>query len=77
MYYYEVAPLSIIRAGSNTLTYCSPSKMSVGQFVGISVGKKTLIGLVVCATKKPQYETKTVSSYFEIPPLPGQLVETA
>ena len=77
MYYYEVAPLSIIRADSNTLTYCSPSKMSVGQFVGISVGKKTLIGLVVRSTKKPQYETKTVSSYFEIPPLPGQLVETA
>lgn len=75
MYYYEVAPIRIIRAGSDTFTYSSNEKLSVGQIVTIEVGKKELIGLVMSQTTKPNYATKPIAAILEPTPLPQSLIE--
>ncbi len=75
--YYEIAPLSIVRIDSNTFTYSSETPLVVGQFVNISVGKKSLTGIVIAATKAPTYPTKEVTATLDIPTLPSALVATA
>lgn len=77
MGYYEVAPLSIIRAESASFTYASEQPLAIGQFVTISIGKRQLTGLVITTVDKPRYETKLVSALLDIAPLPEQLVATA
>lgn len=74
MYYYEVAPNQIVRATSATYTYSSEQELTIGQLVGISIGKKTLVGVVMQAAKKPTYETKPISSIVEERPLPVPLI---
>lgn len=77
MKYYEVAPLSIVRATHDTFTYASETPCAVGAFVQIPVGKRTLTGLVVREVKKPTYDTKDISELLEVPDLPSPLVKTA
>ena len=77
MYYYEVAPFKIVRAGSNTLTYCSEAPLSIGQLVTIGVGKATQTGLIVTPAAKPAYDTKSIASILDIAPLPASLVAAA
>ncbi|MEP6710439.1 MAG: primosomal protein N', partial [Candidatus Saccharibacteria bacterium] len=77
MYYYEVAPNQIVRQGSMFFTYSSDYELSIGQIVTIPVGKKTMIGVVLRATKQPSYETKPIISLVEETPLPNPLVELA
>jgi primosomal protein N' (replication factor Y) (superfamily II helicase) len=74
MYYYEVAPNQIIRTSSASFTYTSDTKLTVGQIVTISVGKKTLIGIIICSVQKPSYETKPIVSIIEETPIPQPLV---
>jgi len=76
-YYYEVAPLRIIRAGSSTFTYASETRLLTGQLVTIEVGKKILVGLIMSEVKKPSYNTKLVASVIEQIPLPEPLVKLA
>lgn len=77
LYYYEVAPLRIVRAGSSTFTYASSARLNIGQIVTIEVGKKIVIGLIMATTTKPSYATKPVSSVIESTPLPTSLVQLA
>ncbi len=77
MYYYEVAPTQIIRAGSDTFTYASTNRVLVGAIVVIEVGKKKLVGLVMNEVKKPTYTTKLIVDTIESSPLPAQLVSLA
>ena len=75
MYYYEVAPIRIIRAGSSTFTYSSEHALSIGQIVTIEVGKKELIGLIMSKAKKPTYATKPLLVVIEETPVPTSLVD--
>lgn len=75
MYYYEVAPTKIIRAGSDAFTYASSVELSVGQLIEIEIGKRTMIGIVTKATTKPEYETKEITRSLDIKPLPAHLIE--
>lgn len=77
MYYYEVAPNQIVRAGSASFTYSSEIELAIGQLVSISIGKKTLIGVVIRSVKQPAYDTKTISSIIEETPLPEPLIRLA
>jgi len=77
MHYYEVAPTQIIRAGSGVFTYAAKEPLSVGQLVTVEVGRKVLVGLVVKEVPQPSYDTKTVTSLIEEPPLPEALVQLA
>lgn len=74
MYYYEVAPTRIIRAGSSTFTYSSEHVLKVGQIVTIEVGKKSLVGLVMSEVAQPEYATKAILGIVEPTPLPEPLV---
>jgi primosomal protein N' (replication factor Y) (superfamily II helicase) len=75
MHYYEVAPNRIIRTDSEFFTYSSNEELFVGQIVLIEVGKKQVIGVVLCKTPKPPYPTKSVISIIEQIPLPRQLID--
>lgn len=77
MEFYEIAPLSIVRADSAVLTYHAAAPLVIGQSVLIPVGKKTLQGLVVRRTTRPSYETKSIVSVIDAPALPTVLVELA
>jgi primosomal protein N' (replication factor Y) len=77
MYYFEVAPTKIIRAGSDTFTYSFDKQLPIGQIVTIEVGKSPVTGIVIKETMEPSYRTKPVSSILEPTPLPKQLIETA
>ena len=75
MYYYEVAPLRIIRLNSSVFTYASAGELLPGQVVTIEVGKKILVGLVMKAVNKPSYATKEINSVIEDTPVPGALLQ--
>lgn len=77
MYYYEVAPNQIVRAGSAAFTYSSDALLSVGQLVIIEVGKKALTGVVLRKTNQPSFAVKPVTSLIETSPLPDPLVKLA
>lgn len=77
MYYYEVAPNQIVRAGSAAFTYSSDTPLRVGQLVIIEVGKKSLTGLVLRKTTQPTFAVKPISSLIEPTPLPVPLVKLA
>jgi primosomal protein N' (replication factor Y) len=77
MYYYEVAPNQIVRAGSAAFTYSSDAQLNVGQLVIIEVGKKALTGIVLRQTNQPSFAVKPISSLIEATPLPGPLVQLA
>lgn len=77
MYYYEVAPVRIVRLGSHVFTYASESQLSQGQMVEVEIGKKRLIGIVAKEVQKPAYETKPVLSILDIPPIPTPLLRLA
>ena len=77
MHYYDVAPIKIVRAGSDYFTYCSEQVLQIGQLVTIPVGKLLLIGIVIKHTRKPAYDTRAIASALDIPPLPNPLLKTA
>lgn len=77
MYYYEVAPNQIVRATSASFTYSSDQKLAIGHIVSVSVGKKSLSGVVIREVKQPSYETKPITSVIEDTPLPEQLITLA
>ena len=76
MYYYEVAPLKLIRSDSGTFSYASLELLAIGSFVMVPVGKATYTGVVLSRIAKPNYATREIIRPLDIPPLPIQLVAT-
>ena len=71
MQYYEVAPTQIVRSGSDTFTYSSADRLSIGSIVRVSVGKKLMNGLVVKQlASAPDYPTKPIEDLLETTALP-------
>lgn len=78
MYYYEVAPLKIVRATADVFTYSYADPLDIGTFVTIPVGRKSMQGLVIRAADKPAFETKPIESILDtVPPLPTPLLQTS
>lgn len=77
MYYYEVAPNQIIRAGSDVFTYASAEHLLPGTIVRIEVGKKQLVGIIMAEVKKPNYDTKSILDRVESEHLPHELLRVA
>lgn len=77
MYYYEVAPNRIARAGSATFTYSSDLELQPGHVVEIPLGSKPAIGVVTEKVKKPTYQTKPISVLVEKAPIPKELLALA
>ena len=77
MHYYEVAPNRIIRAGTDTFTYASENKLSIGQLVQVPIGKRHVNGLVMKAVHKPTYDVRPITQVLETVPLPQAQVDLA
>jgi primosomal protein N' (replication factor Y) len=77
MYYYLVAPTSVVRATEPAFTYQSEQELAIGAIVVVSVGKKNLIGVVIRAVKKPTFTTKPIEHILLERPLPTPLVQLA
>jgi primosomal protein N' (replication factor Y) len=77
MYYYEVAPLQIIRKGQFAFTYESAIELSRGHIVKIEAGKKQYVGVVLGRVSKPTFYTKNIIGVVTETALPTELIETA
>jgi len=76
MHYYEVAPTKIFRAGADILTYESDQKLPPGTTVLISLGKKTVPGLITKSTQKPTFPTKPITKILYDQPIPQHLLQS-
>ena len=74
-FYFEVAPLKIVRANSEVFTYASKEKLEIGQIVQIPVGKKNMFGVVFKEVEKPDFETREILKIIEKTPIPKHLIE--
>lgn len=77
MYYYLVAPTSVVRADEPAFTYHSESELPIGSIVVVSVGKKKLTGVVTSTAKKPSFTTKPIEQLLIERPLPTPLISLA
>lgn len=77
-YYYLVAPTAVVRANETAFTYSSTTQLAVGTLVRVSVGKKTLNGVVVSrVAQKPSFATKPVTAILVDEPVPEPLIKLA
>ena len=74
-FYFEVAPLKIVRTNSEVFTYASKEKLEIGQIVQIPVGKKNMFGVVFKEVEKPDFETREILKIVEKTPIPKHLIE--
>lgn len=77
MQYYEVAPNHIVRSDQSTLTYSSESELAIGQIVRIEVGKKSMTGVIMKSTDRPDYDVKAISYILTDAVLPEAYMELA
>lgn len=77
MNYYEVAPLRIVRTGTDTLTYESAVTLAIGTIVTIPIGATSRQGVIISKTPRPPYATKPITDSVVQLPLPEQLVTLA
>lgn len=77
MYYYEVAPTRIVRAGTDVLTYSSETRLVIGTVISIPIGKAVGLGIVIRTAPKPQFETKAITAVVSSQPIPKTLVDLA
>lgn len=78
MYYYLVAPSSVVRADAHAFTYSHDSPLAIGTLVRVPVGKKNINGIVLEHVKQPPaFATKPIDSILVSQPLPQPLVQLA
>lgn len=75
MEYYIVSPLRVVHQRDSTLTYHTEVSLLPGQIVSVSVGKKTVAGVIISRTEKPSFETKPIDAIVTETPLPTALLE--
>lgn len=74
MYYYNIAPVKIIKNDQSLFTYQSKNRLAIGSIVMVSIGKKELIGVIFSESKKPTFKTKDIIKVVEESPLPKHLL---
>ena len=74
MQYYLVAPTTVVRSNETAFTYHYDAPVPIGTTVRISVGKKTLTGIVVKTVSKPSFTTKPIVDIIVPTPLPSSLL---
>lgn len=77
MFYYLVWVRSNRYHGSKPLTYSSATKLSLGNIIRVELQKLTVLGFVVEEVSKPKFKTKPIKYIYDLPPLPGNLIELA
>jgi len=77
MFYYEVAPTRIVRAGADVFTYSSKDRYAVGMVVEIPIGKNSGLGVVIGEVAKPSFATKDIIQGVSPKAIPAHLMELA
>ncbi len=77
MFYYFVWVRSNRYHGSEPLTYSSEQRLSTGSIVMVELQKEPVIGVVSGTTTKPRFQTKAITSMFDVPALPAHLLKLA
>ncbi len=78
MYFYLVAPTTVVRSSESAFTYHSKTPLAIGTLVRISVGKRLVNGVVIRAVKeKPSFATKPIDTVLAPHPLPKPLLDLA
>lgn len=75
MFYYEVAPADKSYKNDSLLTYCSESKLEIGQIVVVKVRTKTINAFVVKPSSKPSFKVKEIDNVYTNITLPVKLVD--
>lgn len=77
MRYYEIAPVKIIRSGSDFFTYHSDANLKVGQVVEIPIGNKQMVGIVWREVSQPDFKTRPISLSVGENCIPSHLLKLA
>lgn len=77
MYYYEVAPIRIIRAGNDVFTYSSDDVLPIGSITQVEIGSRLITAVIITEVSQPTYATKPIKKIISGHPLPQPLLETA
>jgi primosomal protein N' (replication factor Y) len=77
MYYYLIAPISVVRKDETAFTYHHVNPLAIGTVVRIPVGKKLITGIITGLTKKPPFTTKAIDQVINAQPIPKSLLELA
>ena len=77
MYYYEVAPLKIVRQTAHVFTYHSSVVLDAGAIVSVPVGTRSHIGVVMGSVPRPAFETRELGKAIYDVPLPRALLAAA
>lgn len=75
MKYYLVSPLKITAQGSHALTYQADTDLAVGSIVATPVGRQIVPGVILTATTKPSFTTRSLGEPLETYPLPEALIK--
>jgi primosomal protein N' (replication factor Y) len=77
MNYYFVWVRSNRYHGSEPLTYASEQRLLTGSIVQVELQKEMVLGLVSGPTTKPRFQTKPVTTVYDLPPVPAHLLKLA
>jgi primosomal protein N' (replication factor Y) len=77
MYYYFVWVRSNRYHGQEALTYSSRERLAAGSIVQVELQKELVLGVVSGVTTKPRFQTKVITSHFNLAPLPAHLLRLA
>lgn len=72
MYYYEVLVGDMQYHGSEALTYSADVHLQPGALVRVSLRSRSVLGVVVKQSAKPDFTVKPVAAVAPYPPLPGE-----
>lgn len=77
-YFYQVAPITVVRANENFFTYHSDEPLKIGSLVRISIGKAYKNGVIISrAATAPRFKTKPIDTVLSPRALPMQLIGLA
>ena len=77
MFYYLVWVRSHKYHGHEPLTYSTDERLPSGSIVQVEMLKELVMGIVSGTTTKPRFQTKPITTVYDLPPLPAHLLKVA
>lgn len=75
MYYYLVWVRSNRYHGAEALTYASTERLPSGSIVQVELQKELVLGVVTGLTSQPRFQTKPITTIYDLPPIPAHLLK--
>ena len=77
MFYYEIWVRTNRYHSSDPLTYSSEVELKTGSIVSVELQRTLVPGFVLSETSKPRFQTKPISTSYDMPPLPKHSIALA